>query len=169
MKKLLLLASLIAVPFAQAATPVITSATATPAKAAATDPAKNLVTFAKLVRDHKADWFKYEEEFHKAKYELLAAEHKAAFDQKIKHVEQFANKPTSELYQATLDSMLALHKANMQKWADLCKSFEAKAKSIAERHTKDIANFEKTTLGKAPVEEPEEEEEEEITTVELVK
>lgn len=149
MKKLLLLLSLLAVPFiAQAAN----------------NPAQNLVAGAKLLKNHKAEWLQHEEDLHIAKYKLLIDEHNKMFDQKIKHIEKFANSPIAEYDTAVLNDMIELHKNNMQKWHDLCMSFQTKAKSIYERQLKEIANFETTVLGKAPAEE-----EEEITEIELVK
>lgn len=152
MKKLLLL-SLFAIPFiAQAA---IT-----------TDPAKNLVAGVKLIKNHKAEWLNHEQDLHNAKYKLLIDEHNAMFDRKIKHVEKFANSSIAEYDKAVLDSMIESHKNNMQKWHDLCMTYQTKAKSIYERQLKEIANFETTVLGKAPAEEAEEEE---MTVIELVK
>ena len=121
MKKLLFLVGLIGAPlFAEVAS-------------------DNLVKGLELVKNHKADWFNYEKELHNAKYDLLKNEHNKMFDQKINMIKQ-SNGTVDE--ESMFTGLLASHTSNMKAWHDMCTSFHAKAKSIYERHMKEIEKLE---------------------------
>lgn len=138
MKKILFLVGLIAAP--------LFAATAS----------QNLVKGLELVKSQKADWFNYEKDLHNAKYDLLRKQHNTMFDEKISRIKQFGTEGNLADYeQNMLSNLVASHKANMKEWHNLYASFREKAKSLYERHTKDLEKLE-TSVN--PTEEPEVEE-----------
>ncbi len=143
MKKVLFLVSLIAAPLFAA------------------NASDNLIKGLELVKNHKAEWFKYEKEFHDAKYKLIEAEHNKMFDQKINAIKQSTGN-LEDYKQSMLTNLLASHTANMKAWHDMCKSFHEKAKSIYERHMKEIEKLDAIVNPKAEEPEMEEVEVEEV-------
>ena len=107
------------------------------------------IEFDTMEERHKKDWFEHMKSLHNKKIQLLETHVHDWVGMRNKHLKQAKQKMSDCSKEAkdkeiarNLDDAISIHKKHKEQWKNWSDSTYNDAKRIAERHDKELANFE---------------------------